>query len=155
VQLLFLVAAEVALYQSYSVHDARFHWATHFLVALIATALWQGIHLLVMGRPAPGQLVSIVVFHLWAMWPDLAFRAGEVHERWMDWAALGHVSAHYLPGGDDTWLVLALLAIGSYVLLLTAWLRARHMEAAAGLAPALGVAGRAVVRPQPPMTHNR
>ena len=147
-QLVFVVVAEVALYQSYAVHDARFHWATHFLVGLMTTALWQSVHLLIAARPARGQLATIVVFHLWAMWPDLVFRAGVPHYRWMDWTALGHVSSHYLPGGDTSWLVLALLAAGGYAALLARWLNARHTEAAAGLPPALGVGGGGLVRAQ-------
>lgn len=153
-QLAFLVVAELGLYASYAAHDARFHWATHFLVGLLATALWQSVYLLVAARPARGQLATIVSFHLWAMWPDLLFRAGAPHERWMDYVALGHISSHYLPGGDTSWLVLALLGAGGYALLLQRWLAARHAEAAAGLAPALGVGGAGVLRPQTdPRTH--
>lgn len=154
VQLVVLVVAELGLYASYAGHDARFHWATHFLVALLLTAVWQAVHLLVAARPARGQLLTILVFHLWAMWPDLAFRAGVPHYRWMDWVALGHVQAHYLPGGDTSWLVLSLLAVGGYVALLTSWLRARHAETALGMQPGLGLGGGAVVRPQSdPRTH--
>lgn len=148
VQAVVLAGAEVALYTSYSAHDARFHWATHFLVALLATALWQSLHLLVAARPARGQLVTILLFHLWAMWPDLIFRVGVPHFRWMDVLALGHVSAHYVPGGDTTWLVLALTGAGIYAVLLHRWVSARHAEAAAGLPPALGIGGAGIIRPQ-------
>jgi pimeloyl-ACP methyl ester carboxylesterase len=147
-QLAILVLVEVALYASYASHEARFHWATHFLVGLLATSLWQSLHLLVAARPARGQLVTIVLFHLWAMWPDLLFRAGVPHHRWMDGLALGHVSSHYLPGGDTSWLVLALLGTAGYLFLLWRWLVARHTEAAAGLPPALGVGGGGVLRAQ-------
>ena len=147
-QLVFVVAAEVVLYASYASHDARFHWATHFLVALLVTALWQSLHLLVVARPARGQLATVVIFHLWAMWPDLLFRAGVPHYHWMDWLALGHVSSHYLPGGDTSWLVLALVGAGGYAVLLARWVSARSTEAATGLSPALGVGGAGVVRPQ-------
>lgn len=128
-QLALLVAAELFLYNSYSVHDARFHWATHFLVGLIVTAVYQSAHLLVTGRPSRGQLAAVVVFHLWAMWPDLAFRAGTPHYRWMDWVAIGHVSSHYLPGGDTSWLALALVFTGAYAVLLSRWLADRHARA--------------------------
>ena len=148
VQAVGLVAAEVALYVSYSVHDAHFHWATHFLVALLVTALWQSLHLLVAARPARGQLITLLLFHLWAMWPDLIFRIGVPHFRWMDVLALGHITAHYMPGGEMTWLVLALTAAGGYVLLLQRWLAARHAEAADGLPPALGIGGAGIIRPQ-------
>lgn len=147
-QVLGLVAAEVLLFQAYSVHDSRFHWATHFLVGLLAAAVWRTGFLLVAARPAPLQVLSVVGFHLLAMWPDLAFRGGVPHERWMDWVALGHISAHYLPGGDDTWLVLALAGSGGYVLLLSRWLAARGAEARLGLAPALGMGGSSVWRAQ-------
>ena len=148
-QLAVLVAAEIVLYQSYSVHSARFHWATHFLVGLTAASLWRVLFLLVAARPARLQLLSILGFHLWAMWPDLVFRIpGIPHYHWMDWLALGHVSSHYMPGGDTTWLLIALTAGGAYALLLWRWLRARHYEVEQGLAPALGVGGSGVLRPQ-------
>jgi pimeloyl-ACP methyl ester carboxylesterase len=148
-QLLVLVVAEVALYSSYATHEARFHWATHFLVGLTVAALWRAVFLLVAARPTRFQLLSILGFHLWAMWPDLVFRApGVPHYPWMDWLALGHVSSHYLPGGDTSWLVVALVASAGYAALLWRWLRARHAEADAGLPPALGVGGAGVVRPQ-------
>ena len=153
-QLVVLVVAELGLYVSYAGHDARFHWATHFLVALLLSAVWQAVHLLVAARPARGQLLTILGFHLWAMWPDLTFRAGVPHYRWMDWVALGHVHVHYLPGGDTSWLVLSLAAVGGYVALLTGWLRARHSETARGMQPGLGLGGLAVVRSQvDPRTH--
>jgi pimeloyl-ACP methyl ester carboxylesterase len=154
-QLAVLVVAEVALYASYATHEARFHWATHFLVGLTVAALWRALFLLVAARPTRFQLLSILGFHLWAMWPDLIFRApGIPHYHWMDWLALGHVSSHYMPGGDSTWLVIALTAAAGYAVLLSRWLASRHAEAAAGLAPAVGVGGGGIVRPQlDPRTH--
>ena len=148
-QLAVLVLAEIGLYASYATHEARFHWATHFLVGLTVAALWRAMFLLVAARPTRFQILSILGFHLWAMWPDLIFRApGIPHYHWMDWLALGHVSSHYMPGGDTTWLLIALLAAGGYAVLLWRWLSARHAEAQAGLTPALGVGGSAVLRPQ-------
>lgn len=148
-QLGVLAVAEVLLYRSYGAHAAEFHWATHFLVGLTVAALWRAAFLLVAARPTRFQLLSVLGFHLWAMWPDLVFRApGVPHYPWMDWVALGHISSHYMPGGDTTWLVIALLASGGYALLLWRWLRARHTEAAAGMVPAVGIGGAAVLRPQ-------
>lgn len=148
VQLVLLVLVELALFQAYSVHDSRFHYATHLLVAILAAAAVQAAFLLLAARPARGQLLAIAGLHLLAMWPDLAFRAGVPHYRWMDALSLFHVSSHYLPGGDTSWLVLAGSAVSAYVALLAAWLRARRTEALAGLPPALGVGGSAVWRPQ-------
>ena len=148
VQLVVLVLAEVALFASYGAHDARFHWATHFLVALAFTALVLLGRLLVTGAPGPRfLLLTLLGFHLYAMAPDLFFRAGVPHYRWMD-VFLGHVASHYVPGGDGTWLVIALTCLGLYVGALTAWLRARRAEAAAGLPPGVGLTGMAVLRPQ-------
>jgi len=71
------------------------------------------------------------------MAPDLLFRGGVPHYRWMD-VFLGHVAAHYLPGGDPAWLLIALACTAGYVTALTLWLRARHAEAQAGLPPGVG-----------------
>jgi len=148
VQLVVLVLAEVALYSSYADHDALFHWATHFLVALGFTALLLLGRLLVTGVPGPRYLLlTLLGFHLYAMAPDLLFRGGVPHYRWMD-VFLGHVAAHYLPGGDLAWLLIALACTAGYVTALTLWLRARHSEAQAGLPPGVGVTGAAVLRPQ-------
>ena len=148
VQLVLLVLAEIALYASYSAHDARFHWATHFLVGLAFASLVLLFRLLVTGAPGPRLLLPMVlVFHLYAMLPDLLFRGGVPHYRWMD-VFLGHVAAHYLPGGDGSWLVIALTCLGLYVAALTAWIRARRAEAALGLPPGIGLTGMAVLRPQ-------
>lgn len=54
---------------------------------------------------------------------------------------LGHIWVHYLPGGDRTWLllaVLAVLAVAGYCLLLSRWLQSRTDEARAGMAPGIG-----------------
>jgi pimeloyl-ACP methyl ester carboxylesterase len=148
VQLVLLVGAELALYASYDVHDARFHWATHFLVGLAFASLVLLARLLLTGVPGPRLLLPMVLgFHLFAMLPDLLFRGGVPHYRWMD-VFLGHVAAHYLPGGDGSWLVIALLCLGLYAAALTAWIRARRAEAAAGMPPGVGLTGRAVLRPQ-------
>ena len=148
VQLVVLVLAEIALYASYSAHDARFHWATHFLVGLAYASLVLLFRLLVTGAPGPRLLLMVVLgFHLYAMLPDLLFRGGVPHYRWMD-VFLGHVASHYLPGGDGSWLAIALTCLGLYVGALTAWIRARTAEAAAGLPPGIGLTGMAVLRPQ-------
>lgn len=146
-QLVVLAGAEALLFASYAGHDARFHWATHFLVGLLTAALFLSVYLLVAARPAPGQLIAVLAFHLVAMAPDLLFRVGKPHDWWMD-VFLGHLSAHYVPGGDDTWLIVALMALAGYIWLLTRWLAARHAEAAAGLPPGIGIGGAAVVRAQ-------
>ncbi len=147
-QLVLLVVAEIALYASYDAHDARFHWATHFLVALAYASLVLLLRLLVTGVPGPRLLLPAVLgFHLFAMAPDLLFRGGVPHYRWMD-VFLGHVAVHYLPGGDGSWLVIALTSLGLFVGALTAWLRARHAETDAGMPPGIGLTGMAVLRPQ-------
>ena len=124
-QLAVLVAAEVLLYRSYAAHVAQFHWATHFLVGLTVASLWCIARLRLTGRPVRYQLLAVLVFHLWAMWPDLAFRAGVPHAHWMDWLALGHISSHHLPGGVTAWLIVALTSAGAYAVLLSRWSTAR------------------------------
>jgi len=124
-QLLVLLLAEVWLYRSYAAHVAEVHWATHFLVGLTAAALWCLARLHLTGRPVRLQLLPVLGFHLWAMWPDVAFRFGMPHHTSMDWLALGHVSSHEMPGGELTWLVIALAAAGAYAVQLARWLAAR------------------------------
>ena len=147
-QLLVLTAAEFALFATYGAHDARFHWATHFLVALTVSALLLLAGLLLTGAPRPRFLVLVVLgLHLFAMTPDVLFRAGIPHYRWMD-LFLGHITVHYLPGGDFSWLLIALTATAAYIAALTLWLRARRTEALAGMPPGVGLTGGAVLRPQ-------
>ncbi len=92
--------------------------------------VWCIARLCLIGRPVRYQLLPVLGFHLWAMWPDLAFRAGVPHEHWMDWLALGHVSSHYLPGGDTAWLVVGLTAAGAYAVLLSRWLAGQEPSGA-------------------------
>ena len=160
IELVLLVVAEVLLFRSYSHHEAGFHWATHFLVGLTAAAAVNAVWLALKGAPARGQLLWVLALHLYAMFPDLLFSPGRIpHDGWMN-VFLGHIASHYLPGAEATWLLVALLASGAYAALLSAWLAARRAEADAGLAPAIGVGGRALVRPQSgprvkPLAHTR
>lgn len=154
-----LVLAEIVLFRAYGAFDSAFHWAAHFLVAVALTAVVLCAYLLVAGRPAPGQLLTVLGLHLYAMFPDLLFRWGIPHARWMNVFA-GHVAVHYLPGGDRSWLAVAVLAVAGYVLLLARWVSARDREATAGLAPGLGLGGSAVWRAQSdprttPLGHTR
>lgn len=147
-QLIVLIAAEAGLYATYSAHDARFHWATHFLVAMTVSALFLLTGLLVTGVPRPRFLLLVVLgVHLFAMAPDIFFRAGAPHQLWMD-VFLGHITVHSLPGGDLSWLLIALGATVAYVSALALWLRARAAEAGAGMPPGVGLTGGATLRPQ-------
>lgn len=148
VALAIVVVAEVLLFASYNGHEAPFHWATHFLVGLIAAAVVNLVWLALKGAPARGQLLSILGLHLYAMAPDLLFSGAKLpHDGWMN-VFLGHISVHYVPGGTRSWLALALVASGTYAWVLSRWLRARHLEAAAGMAPGIGLSGDALLRPQ-------
>jgi hypothetical protein len=59
-----LAVAETLLLRVYGSYDSSFHWAAHFLVAIIATALWLATYLLVTSRPAPGQVLTVLPVHL-------------------------------------------------------------------------------------------
>lgn len=146
-QLTILAAGELALYDAYRGEQAGVHWTVHLLVGLTAAAVWNLGVLLVKAAPARGQLISILVFHVYAIFPDLLFDAGAPHARSMD-VFLGHLSVHYLPGGERSWLAIGLASFGIYVVVLTAWLAARRREAELGMAPGIGIGGLAVVRPQ-------
>ena len=127
-QLVVLVGAEAAILPVYWRPDSLFHWSIHFLVGLTAAAVWNLAVLLVLDRPAPGQLASILVLHLIAMAPDILFGFEVPHHAWMD-LFFGHISVHYTPGQDRTWLVIALLSTGLYVIFLSRWLARRTREA--------------------------
>lgn len=123
VQLAVLSVAELVLFRAYQAQQAGFHWATHLLVALTAAAFWNLGWLLAAAAPAPGQLLSFLVFHLYAMFPDLLFATGVPHRQWMD-VFLGHLLVHYLPGRERAWLAIGLAASGLYAAALAASLRA-------------------------------
>ncbi len=127
-QLAGLIGAEAGLIAMYWRPDSLFHWSIHLLVGLTAAAVWNLATLLLTDRPAPGQLVSILIFHLIAMAPDILFALDVPHLPWMD-VFLGHISVHYTPGHDRTWLVVALLATGLYVAILSRWLARRTRQA--------------------------
>lgn len=141
------MAAKVASFASSAPHGSRYLWVTHLLIGLVAAAVSLSICLLLTGRPASGQVLTILGFHGIAMAPGLLLRAGVPHRPWMD-VFLGHVSAPHLPGGNTGWLVLALLALAGYLLLLTYWLGARHAEVEQGMAPGIGIGGMGVLRAQ-------
>lgn len=105
---------EILLYLSYRGHDARFHWFTHFFVgAAFALVLMTALAAL-RGRPVPLPLVWPVLAHAYAMFPDFLFVQGVAHCRWMD-IFLGHISTHFIWGGNVTWYVVFAVALGAYV----------------------------------------
>ena len=111
------VAVEIALYASYRSHDARFHWFTHFFVGASAALVVMAAVVVVRRRPVPLALVWVLVGHLVAMAPDLAFVAGEAHRWWMD-VFLGHISTHFVPGRNWTWYAVFLGGLGAYLVVL-------------------------------------
>jgi hypothetical protein len=111
------VVAEVGLYASYRGHDARFHWFTHFFVGASMALLAMAAVAARTRRPVPLPLVWPFLAHLVAMFPDFLFTTGIAHQRWMD-LFLGHISTHFVPGGNLTWLVVFLLALAAYLAVL-------------------------------------
>ncbi len=143
-----LLVAETGLLRVYGDYDSSFHWAAHFLVAVLVTVAWLATYLLLTSRPARAQVLLVLPVHVFAMFPDLLYRSAEVpHAGWSD-AFLLHVQVHYLPGGDRTWVALAAVAMAAYVVLLARWIGARAQEAEAGLAAGVGIGGAAVWRAQ-------
>lgn len=108
---------EVGLYASYRGHDARFHWFTHFFVGASAALLVMAVVAAASGRPVALPLVWVLVGHLVAMAPDLAFVAGQAHRRWMD-VFLGHISTHFVPGRNWTWYAIFLVSLAAYLSIL-------------------------------------
>ena len=111
------VVVEVGLYASYRGHDARFHWFTHFFVGASAALLVMAVVAAASGRPVALPLVWVLVGHLVAMAPDLAFVAGQAHRRWMD-VFLGHISTHFVPGRNWTWYAIFLVSLAAYLSIL-------------------------------------
>jgi len=108
------VLVEVGLYASYRGHDARFHWFTHFFVGATAALGVMTAFVVVRRRPVARPLVWPLAAHVFAMAPDLAFTAGYAHRRWMD-LFLGHVTVHFVPGRNWTWLAVFLTALAAYL----------------------------------------
>lgn len=127
-QLALLLAVEAVLFQRYDAEQARFHWSTHFLVALAFTSLVLLAWLSITGRPGPRYpLLTLLAFHVYAIVPDLMFSEGSAHSQWQN-VFLGHIAEHYLAGGAVTWLAIALVLSGTYVAALTVWLRGRWAD---------------------------
>ncbi|MFP5369801.1 MAG: hypothetical protein ACLGI3_03515, partial [Actinomycetes bacterium] len=87
---------------------------THFFVgaaaglAVMLVAAWRR-------RRAVGWWPMWVVGgHVIALFPDVLFRLGIAHARWMD-VFLGHVSTHVVPGRNLTWFLI-------FTAVLAAWL---------------------------------
>ncbi len=111
---LLFVAGEVALYTSYRGHDARFHWFTHFFVGSAAALSVMAVTAWRRGRPAPYPPLWLLIGHVVAAFPDIAFVAGVEHRRWMD-VFLGHLSSHDVPGRNLTWYAAFLVALAGYL----------------------------------------
>ena len=111
------VFVEVGLYASYRGHDTRFHWFTHFFVGASTALLVMVVVAAATGRPVALPMVWILVGHLVAMTPDLAFVAGYAHSGWMD-VFLGHISTHFVPGGNWTWYAVFLASLAGYLAML-------------------------------------
>lgn len=77
----------------------------------------MAIYAWVCRRPAQLPLVWIVTGHLFAMFPDFLFEAGIAHERWMD-VFLGHISTHFVPGRNLTWLAVFAVVLAGYLTVL-------------------------------------
>ena len=111
------VAVEVGLYASYTGHDARFHWFTHFYVGASASLLVMAALSWRTRMPVSRPLVWLLVGHLYAMTPDFLFAAGVAHQRWMD-IFLGHISSHFVPGRNNTWLAVFAFSLAVYLLVI-------------------------------------
>ena len=111
------VAVEVYLYIGYRVHEARFHWFTHFFVGASFALLIMAAVTARTGRSIPYPLLWPILSHLLAMFPDILFTAGIAHERWMD-IFLGHLSTHFVPGANITWFIVFLASLATYLIVL-------------------------------------
>lgn len=111
------VVEEAYLYAAYRGHEARFHWFTHFFVGASAAFLVMAAVAYRTRRPVRYPLIWPILGHLIAMFPDLLFTAGYAHERWMD-VFLGHLSTHFLPGGNLMWFGIFLASLGLYLVVL-------------------------------------
>jgi pimeloyl-ACP methyl ester carboxylesterase len=146
-QTLVLLSAEALLFATYRDHQAAAQWAPHLLVAMTMWALVNLLWLALKGAPAGGQVVTLLAWHLFAVFPDVLLTAGSPHDDWMN-VFLGHVALHHVSGGEYLWLFSAVVAGGAYAAVLCGWVRARRSELAAGMAPGIGLGGTHLVRPQ-------
>lgn len=108
-------ASEAFLFMRYQAHDAPYHWFTHFLVGGSVALIWMTVWVVQERRRVSLAAVWVVLGHLVAMFPDLLFAWGIPHQRWMD-AFLGHITSHYIPGGNATWYAVFLGALAGYLI---------------------------------------
>lgn len=96
-----LLAVEAVLFRRYDAEQARFHWSTHYLVALAFSSLVLLTRLWVTGRPGPRYiLLTLLAFHVYANVPDLMFSEDSAHSQWQN-VFLGHIAEHYPPAAPS------------------------------------------------------
>jgi len=111
------LVVEGYLYAAYRVHEARFHWFTHFFAGASVALLIMSAVAYRTRRPVRFPLLWPILGHLIAMFPDLLFSAGIAHERWME-VFLGHLSTHFVAGRNVTWFVVFLACLALYLAVL-------------------------------------
>lgn len=105
---------DIILYISYFAHQHRFRWLTHLFVGSSVALLVMSVVAWRTGRPVRLPLVWLIVGHLFGIVPDLLFKEGAEHRRWMD-VFLGHLSTHFVPGHNWTWYTILLASLALYL----------------------------------------
>ena len=106
-------AVEVALFEAYRREASLFHWFTHLYAGGAAAAVVGAAVAWRRRRPVGRLWVWVVVGHAIAAFPDVLFRAGVAHQRWMD-VFVAHVSSHQIAGREATLLALFLATLALY-----------------------------------------
>lgn len=109
------LVAELGLFLSYDRNDAPFHYFVHYFAGATLTLLIFSYIVWRRHKMVRWPLFWLFVVHLYAMFPDILFSVKSIpHEAWMDVFVL-HVSSHYLPGRNLSWLGLFSISLGIFL----------------------------------------
>lgn len=122
------LGGEAYLFTRFQPHDPRVGWLTHFFIGISVGLVAMTVWLVEERRAVPLPGLWLVLGHLLALFPDVLFSAGVVHQHWMD-GFLGHLISHRVAGGNVAWYVVFLATLAVY---LAFDLRTRTRQSAGG-----------------------
>lgn len=109
-----VVGVEIFLFYLYLSGDGTFHYFTHFFAGATLALVLMTLAARHWRRPVRFPLLMVLIGHLLAMAPDIAFVEDLAHGRWED-VFVAHNISHFVPGRNVTWYLLFLAGLTLYL----------------------------------------